>query len=238
VTHTRAAVMPADTRAVLLDGMGTLLALAPPAPALVRALRVEHGLRIAPAAARRAFGAEIDYYRAHHHEGRDAGTLEDLRRRCAAVLRDELPEAVARALSLSQLTAAMLAALRFAAYPDASATLAALRARGLTLAVVSNWDVSLPAVLDAAGLAGMLDAVLTSAAVGAPKPGRAIFQAAIALAGVAPEQAVHVGDSIAHDVIGARAAGVTPILLRRAGGEPEAAPPGVAVISSLAELLT
>jgi len=225
-------------RAVLLDGLGTLLALAPPGPALTRQLRVEHGLQLAEADARRAFAAEIAYYRAHHCEGRDAATLADLRRRCAEVLRNALPAALAGELSIAQLTAAMLGSLRFSAYPDVSATLAALRGRGLALVVVSNWDVSLSAVLADVGLAEALDGVLTSAALGAPKPAVAIFEAALALAGVTPAQALHVGDSLAHDVRGARAAGVAPVLLRRTGAEGSSAPPEVPVISSLAELLT
>ncbi len=224
---------------MLLDGLGTLLALAPPAPAFVRWLRIEHGLRLDEAAAERAFETEIAYYRAHHHEGRDAAALADLRGRCAAVLRQELPEAVVRGLARAQLAEAMLGSLRFSAYADAPPALAALRARGLRLVVASNWDASLPAVLADAGLAGALDGVLTSAAVGAPKPAPAIFAAALALAGVAPEQAVHVGDSLAHDVVGARAAGVAPVLLRRGGARAgRDLAEGVPVIASLAELLT
>jgi putative hydrolase of the HAD superfamily len=218
--------------------LGTLLALAPPAPALVRQLRVEHGLRLAEADAERAFAAEIAYYREHHLEGRDAATLEELRRRCAEVLRDALPATVAGELSSAQLTAAMLGSLRFSADPDAPTVLAALRDRGVALVVVSNWDVSLSAVLADVGLAGALDGVLTSAALGTPKPAAAIFEAALALAGVKPAQAVHVGDSVVHDVRGALAAGVAPVLLRRAGEGGAPPPPEVPVIASLAELLT
>ncbi len=233
-----APILAPRVRAVLLDGLGTLLALAPPWPALVGKLQLEHGLALTEADAERAFAAEIGYYRAHHLEGRDDASLEDLRRRCAEVLRDALPAAVGEALSIAQLTAAMLGSLRFSAYPDALPTLAALRDRGLALVVVSNWDVSLSAVLAHARLAGSLDGVLTSAAVRAPKPAAAIFEAALALAGVEPGQAVHVGDSLAHDVLGARAAGVAPVLLRRAGEGGAQAPPEVPVIASLAELLT
>ncbi len=226
--------------AVLLDGLGTLVALEPPWPALAAQLREAHGVQLAPAEAERAFRAEMAYYRAHHHEGRDAETLGGLRGRCAEELRAWLPADVGKALSAAQLKAAMLAALRFTAYPDAPATLEGLRARGMALVVVSNWDISLPAVLRGVGLGGMVDGVVSSAEVGRPKPGRAIFDAALALAGAPPGRAVHVGDSVEHDVCGALAAGIRPVLLRRgeAEPEPEEALPGVPVISSLAELLT
>ncbi len=227
-----------NVEAVLLDGLGTLVALAPPWPALVEQLREAHGVELAPAAAERAFRAEMAYYRAHHHEGRDAEALEDLRRRCAEVLRARLPAEVGEALSTAQLTTAMLATLRFTGYPDVPAALAGLRARGIALIVVSNWDASLPAVLREVGLEGMVDGVVTSAQVGSPKPDRAIFEAALALAGASPDRAVHVGDSVEHDVHGALAAGIRPVLLSREDAKSDEPPPGVPTISSLAELLT
>jgi putative hydrolase of the HAD superfamily len=224
--------------AVLLDGLGTLVALEPPWPALVERVRDAHSVELSLADAERAFRAEIVYYRAHHHEGRDAQALADLRRRCAEVLRAQLPASVRRALSLAQLTAAMLDALRFTVYPDAPVALAELRARGIALVVVSNWDVSLPAVLRNVGLDGMVDGVVTSAEVGHPKPAPEIFAAALALAGCAPGRAVHVGDSLDQDVRGALAADIRAVLLRRESAAAEMPPRGVPAISSLTELLT
>ncbi|HXB66437.1 MAG TPA: HAD-IA family hydrolase [Solirubrobacteraceae bacterium] len=234
-----------DVDAVLLDGLGTLLALQPPAPALVRLLRERHGVELAAADAERAFGAEIAYYRAHHREGRDPATLADLRRRCAETLRAQLPATAARRLSLAQLTETMLEALRFVAYPDAHPALARLRARGQALVVVSNWDASLPTVLHEAGLGELVDGVVTSAEVGHAKPARAIFDAALGLAGSSPARTVHVGDSIEHDVCGALAAGIKPVLLRRDGaavgagaGVDEAAARGVTPISAPGDAAT
>lgn len=228
-----------EASAVLLDGLGTLVALEPPWPALVAQLREAYGVELYMVDAERAFRAEIAYYRAHHHEGRDVATLEDLRRRCAEVLRARLPAAVERALSLGQLQAAMLSALRFTAYSDAPPALAALRARGASLVVVSNWDASLPEVLRGVGLEGLVDGVVTSAEVGRPKPGRGIFAAALALTGSTPQETVHVGDSVEHDVRGALAAGIQPVLLRRGDAKSDLRPPpGVPAISTLAELLT
>jgi putative hydrolase of the HAD superfamily len=225
-----------DIDAVLLDGLGTLVALKPPWPALAERLRDAHGVELSLLEAERAFRAEIAYYRTHHYEGRDPGTLEDLRRRCAEVLRAQLPVQAVEALSLEQLTAAMLSALRFGVYPDVPATLARLRARGLRLVVVSNWDISLPAVLRNVGLDGMVDGVVTSAEVGHPKPAPEIFTAALALAGCAPERAVHVGDSLDLDVQGALASGVLAVLLCREDAEPKEPPPTVPSISSLVQL--
>lgn len=227
-----------DVDAVLLDGMGTLVALDPPGPRLVERLREAHGVELSLADAERAFRAEVAYYRAHHHEGRDPGALGDLRRRCGKALRAQLPPHAAEALSHEQVTAAMLDALRFGVYPDVPAALARLRFRGLTLVVVSNWDVSLPAVLRDVGLAGLVDGVVTSAEVGHSKPAPEIFTAALALAECAPGRAVHVGDSLAEDIHGARAAGIHAVLLRREEAEHGELPSNVPTIASLAELLT
>jgi putative hydrolase of the HAD superfamily len=229
-------VWQAGIEAVLLDGLGTLVALEPPWPRLVERLRDTHGVELASADAEHAFRAEIAYYRTHHHEGRDQSTLEDLRRRCAEILRAQLPPQAVEALSVEQLGSMMLESLRFATYPDVPAALARLRASGLTLVVASNWDVSLPAVLRNVGLEGMVDGVVTSAEVGHPKPAPEIFTAALALAGCTPEHAVHVGDSLDHDIHGALAAGIRGVLLCRDNADPGEPPPGVPSISSLAQL--
>ncbi len=225
-----------DIDAVLLDGLGTLVALEPPWPRLVERLRDAHGVELSLADAERAFRAEIAYYRTHHHEGRDPDALEDLRRRCAEVLRAQLSPQTVEALSLEQLSTAMLDSLRFGPYPDVPAALTRLRARNLTLVVVSNWDVSLPAVLRNVGLEEMVDGVVTSAEVGHPKPAPEIFTAALTLAGCAPSRAVHVGDSLDQDIHGALAAGISAVLLRRNNAEPGEPPPTVPCISSLAQL--
>jgi putative hydrolase of the HAD superfamily len=131
--------------------------------------------------------------------------------------------------------AAMLAAIRFVPFPEVPGALRALRARGVTLVVASNWDCSLGEVLEQAGLRGLVDGVVTSAQVGAAKPERALFDAALELAGCAPGEAVHVGDSPDGDVAGAAAAGIRAILVERHGdGAP--GPEPAARIRSLAQL--
>jgi HAD superfamily hydrolase (TIGR01549 family) len=205
-------------RAVLLDGMGTLLRLVPPAPALARALAVDE------ATADRAFRAEVDYYVVHHLEGSDPAALGDFRVRCAAVLAEVAGTDPATALD------ALLSSLRFEPWEDAAPSLSALRELGLRLVVVSNWDCSLPDVLAEIGLEPLVDAVVTSAAVGAAKPDAGIFLAALEQAGCAPGQALHVGDSVENDLMGAIGAGLRGMLLDRSGAA------GTATIASLAEL--
>ena len=227
--------LPRPPRAVLLDAFGTLVAMEPPASRLREELARRAGVDVGAAAAEAAFRAEIAFYVEHHLEGRDERSLAELRERCAKVIARSLGDPV---LDLTTVREAMLAALRFRAQPDAVEALLALRERGARLVVASNWDCSLPEVLADAGLRELVDGVVASAVVGAAKPSPLLFERALELAGAAPADTVHVGDSTTHDVAGARAVGAAAVLLdRRAGTEPAPGSAGVPVIRTLRELV-
>jgi putative hydrolase of the HAD superfamily len=194
----------APTRAIFLDALGTLIELEPPWVHLREAL----GDGVPDDRLRAAVRAEMRYYRDHSDEGRDPASLADLRRRCAEVLSAELGRTVD--------ADTLMGAIRFRPYDDAAPALEALRRRGPTLVCVSNWDCSLPAVLERCGLGDALDDVLTSATTGARKPDPEIFRTALEAAGCAPTEALHVGDTPEEDLEGARAAGVRALLLDRA----------------------
>jgi 2-haloalkanoic acid dehalogenase type II len=193
------------TQAVFLDALGTLVALEPPWPRLATALGLADDERL-----RAAMRAEMVHYREHAHEAADAAALARLRAESAALVERELGVRVS--------VEALMSAIRFRAFDDAAPALVGLRKRGLRLLCVSNWDYALPEVLERCGLAERLDGVVTSAAVGAAKPDPAIFAAALELAGCEPAAALHVGDSPAEDIAGARAAGIPALLIDRDGG--------------------
>jgi putative hydrolase of the HAD superfamily len=217
-----------EVRAVLLDALGTLVELQPPAPRLRRLLR-EAGFDVTEEQAAAGFAAEIAYYLDHHLDGSDRERLERLRDRCADELRKglRLPE-----LDHASARRAMLGALEFTAYPDALPALRELRVRGLRLVVTSNWDCSLGEWLRPLGISELVDGVVTSAEVGAAKPSPRVFERALAVAGARPREALHVGDKVDNDVEGAAAAGVRAVLLQRDGGSA----PDVQSIRSLSEL--
>jgi len=112
-----------------------------------------------------------------------------------------------------------------------------LRAAGLRLVVVSNANGRLRAAFDRIGLTPHLDDIIDSFEVGYEKPDPAIFRLALARAGSAPGQAVHVGDLYHVDVIGARAAGVRGVLLDAAGLYGSHDCPRVATLEALALLV-
>jgi putative hydrolase of the HAD superfamily len=217
-----------EVRAILLDALGTRVELQPPAPRLRRLLG-ESGFEVTEQRAAAGFAAEIAYYLDHHLDGSDPERLERLRDRCAEEMR--------RALDIPGLDHAgarhaMLGSLEFTAYPDVIPALRELREDGLRLVVASNWDCSLPAWLEPAGVLQLVDGVVTSAEVGEAKPSPRVFVRALSLAGVEPAQALHVGDKVGNDLAGAAAAGVRGVLIQRDGGPP----PDVEAIGSLREL--
>lgn len=220
--------MTAGVKAVLLDALGTLVELQPPAPRLQRLLG-QAGFQVSEERAAAGFAAEIAYYLDHHLEGSDPERLERLRDRCAEEMRRalELPD-----LDHATARRAMLEALEFRPYPDVLPALAELRERGLTLVIASNWDCSLPDWLGPAGITELVDGVVTSAEVGAPKPDPRLFERALAIAGAPPSEALHVGDNVANDLEGAAAAGVRAVLVQREGELPA----GVEAVRSLREL--
>jgi HAD superfamily hydrolase (TIGR01549 family) len=207
----------------------------PPAPLL----RAELPVPVDPERAETAFRAEIAYYLEHHVEGRDERSLDDLRDRCAAVLRDALGEP---RLDLATVRRAMLASIRFEAYADAAPALRELRARGLRVVVASNWDYTLPTVLARIGLSDLVDRVVTSAELGVAKPDPRFFGRA--LGDLPAESAVYVGDSPANDVGAATAAGMRAVLLRRGerrldavDPDPPARAPSIERLTDLAALI-
>jgi len=225
--------MGRPVRAVLLDALGTLVRLEPPAPRLRQALGCHAGIDVGEAAAARGFEAEIAFYMANHMRGGDVEGLERLRDDCAEVLHEALGIV---GLGRPAVRAAMLESLSFTAFADVVPALADLRGRGLRIVVVSNWDRSLPDALASAGIAELVDATVSSAEVGSAKPDPAPVFAGLELAGVGPDAALFAGDSPDSDLPAARAAGVRGVLVTRGAPAPVATE-SVESLTGLASLL-
>jgi HAD superfamily hydrolase (TIGR01549 family) len=96
-------------------------------------------------------------------------------------------------------------------------TLRMLKERGDRLVVVSNSNGTLRAALTRLGLIAFFDLVIDSAEEGLEKPDRRLFELALSRAGASPSETIHVGDMYYVDVVGARAAGISPVLVDEAG---------------------
>lgn len=81
---------------------------------------------------------------------------------------------------------------------------------------MSNWSPRLPKLLEALGLAARVDVVVCSAIERMEKPDRAIFRRAQEHFGVAPSEALHAGDDLERDLLGAQRAGLRSVLVDHA----------------------
>ena len=102
-------------------------------------------------------------------------------------------------------------------YDDTVPTLQHLRDAGFKLAIVSNWDTPLDPLTERLGIAHYFDIIVAShdARVLSAKPDPHIFNYTLAAVGVSAEEAVHVGDTYEADIVGAKNAGIRPILIDR-----------------------
>ena len=126
-------------------------------------------------------------------------------------------------------------------FDDVVPALDALRQAGFRLGVISNWGWAAPELLHDLQLAAHFEALTISARVGFQKPRPEIFRHALEQLDVRPQEALHVGDSYAADVLGARATGMGVVLIDRDKGERGhgtlETDPGVPVVRDLLELL-
>ncbi len=127
---------------------------------------------------------------------------------------------------------------RWRAYGDVPAAFERLAARGMRVGIISNWDTRLAGILIGLGLGSAVDAVISSAQVGLHKPDPRIFELACDRLGVRADRSAHVGDHYYADVIGARTAGLAPVLIDRHGdGDAPADVPVVTTLDALEDAL-
>lgn len=188
--------------AVTVDAMGTLVELDDPSDRLRVAL-AERGVERPADEVAAAFRAEVEYYLPRTLEGGDEPGLADLRRRCTVVFLEH-----ARAeLDPEEFVPAFVGAIVFRPLPGVKAALGRLTRAGVTLACISNWDISLAPQLERSGLRDAFAEIVSSAEAGAAKPDPTVFAVALERLGVPAARALHIGDGGA-DREGAAAAGI------------------------------
>ncbi|HID62178.1 MAG TPA: HAD family hydrolase [Anaerolineae bacterium] len=225
--------MLSSFKGVFFDAGDTLITADPPVREVALTVASQFFPDLTPslllsalAAARAFFGK---YYVNYSYQEEDR-LLADM----AQVMRTALRETAGVEVDFLPFVKRVRDSIRYRPFPDVLPTLRRLRERGKTLAVVSNWDPALPALLTRLGLAEFFAFILPSAEVGVEKPDGKIFSLALQRLGLEPQEVVHIGDKYEADVAGARAVGITPILLDRKG---KARYRDVICISSLTELI-
>ena len=192
---------------------------------------------------------EMRHYMSRARFAVDQSSYLEIRDECADVfaggLREQNLQVSACKTTLGELISDSAV---YRALPSAAETLAALKNRGASLGVLSNWDFNLPHVLEEAGLARFFDWILPSASAGHEKPAREFFEKGLLLArkkfpNLRPRDCFYIGDHYEKDVLGARNAGFSPLWLVRnqrdlpSGEIHEAKDDNVPVLRSLKDLL-
>jgi putative hydrolase of the HAD superfamily len=218
---------------VFFDAGDTLITADPPLREVALTLATQLFPDLAPPlllsalAAARAFFSQ---YYLHYSSQEEDRLLADM----AQAMRTAVRETADVDIDFLPFVKQVRDAIRYRPFPDVLPTLRSLREWGKTLAVVSNWDPALPTLLAGLGLAEFFAFILPSAEIGVEKPDGRIFSVALQRLGLEPQEVVHIGDSYEADVVGARAVGITPILLDR---EDKARYQDVIRIGSLTELM-
>lgn len=221
-------------RAVLFDAGATLVHPDPPVEAVYAREFAADGARFTEEDLTRALTRAWEEVHAQPAGDRYGGARGEAAFWAAFLnrVRSLLDGGVLSPAGFERLAGHFQSAAAWAVYADVVPTLEDLRRRGAKLAVVSNWDSYLPKLLAALGLDRFFPVVVVSALEGTSKPDPEIFLRACRRLEVRPAEAIHVGDSVAEDLAGARAAGLSALLLDRADGHPQIADR----IRSLAEI--
>ena len=226
-----AVTMMVPYQAVFFDAGGTLLEQCPSPPEVIARLLHERGFsvdevviadeltRATERMARAANGLAV--WRQAMGRVQPSGPTTDSNATWAAIYDAVIAQiGVIDGDDLGTLAADALAQAEHRLFPDVVPVLRRLHSAGLVLGLISNFDVGLGAILDAYELMPYFAVQAVSGADGIAKPDVAVFELAVARAGIPPPACVHVGDELWFDVAPAVRAGMTPVLVDRAGRHP------------------
>lgn len=197
--------------AVTFDVGGTLIECWPSVGHIYAEVAAQDGLHVQPAALNRRFKAAWQAFEGFRHTRAD--WLQLVQRTFDGLA----PPSVIQIL-FPRLYDRFAQPDAWHVYEDVTPLLTALRARGLKLGIISNWDDRLRPLLKALKLEAYFDSIMVSCEVGVCKPAREVFRAACAELGSAPEHILHIGDNREADWQGARDAGLQALHLRRGRG--------------------
>lgn len=230
-------------RAVLFDLVGTLVTVRGSVGSQYARVASRHGVEADPAALDLAFKSATRSAEAIEYTGvspSEAASIEKewWRRLVREVFRRagaEWPAGDEFDVFFDRLFVQFTTAEAWEVYADVRGALDALSEGGIRCGLVTNFDSRVRALLRGTGLERYFPVVAIPALTGYSKPQAGVFRAALLELGVSHDEAVHVGDSLEHDVSGALAAGVKPVWLDRRGRK---APGNLVRITSLDELRT
>jgi putative hydrolase of the HAD superfamily len=227
----------ANIQAITFDAAGTLIRVAEPVGETYSRIAGDLGASLSPAALDAAFHDVFPRMPAMAFPDLDAPAIADAER---AWWRDLVERVVRHAGGIGAFDQYFEALFRhyasgsaWRAYAESHRVLKSARARGLGIAVVSNFDSRLPPILRELGIEDLVDSVIYSTGCGAAKPDERIFRHAMHALGSTPQTTLHVGDSLHADYHGAAGAGMAAVHLSR---RKDATGDGIPSVRHLGEL--
>ena len=213
--------MVAMIKAVFFDFFNTLVYFDPPREKHYADTAAEFGVAISPAAVAAALPEADAWWRSENFRSpikdrEQAAKYDAYRGYGLRILRDA-ETAVTPEQALQTLAKAFSIGFKFKNYGDSLPVLQALKDKNIQMGVISNIGESLDSYLDKAGCTGYFNYNVTSFEAGYDKPQPQIFQLALKRARTTADEALFVGDQYDLDVVGARNAGIKPILIDRNG---------------------
>lgn len=211
-------MIPAGVGAVLFDAVGTLIHPEPPAAVAYALIGRRFRTRLSPIEVSTRFRCA---FRRQEEEDARAGHRTDEERelrRWRAIVAEALDDVEDLDACFAALYDHFAQPAAWRADRRAAEVIAALRQRGLIVALASNFDRRLREVV--AGLPALagIGPLVISSEVGWKKPAPGFFEAACAAVSRPAEQVLLVGDDEENDYHGARRAGLHALLLNPGGG--------------------
>ena len=206
-------------KAVFFDLYQTLIHYHPPREEALSASLARHGIKVAAAGLRRPIIAGDEFFyrenaRKMAGQRTEAETRAMWQQYQVVVLKaagiEPKPELIAGLLADMQRTT-----FERVLFADVLPALKALSGNHLKIGLISNVDKDINPLLDELGLSSYFEVVITSRELAVTKPEPRIFREAVRRAGVAPAEAIYIGDQYEIDVLGARGAGLKALLLDR-----------------------
>lgn len=212
-------------KAVFFDFFNTLVYFDPPREKHYADTAAEFGIRISPEAIATALPGADAWWRSENSRSpikdREQTSKFDAYRGYSLRILKDAEDAVSPDQALQMLAKAFSVGFHFKNFADSLPALQALKNKHVQMGVISNIGEEIDSYLDKAGFTGYFSYNVTSLEAGYDKPQPQIFQLALKKAGVNAVETLFVGDQYDLDAMGARNAGITPILINRdgAGGD-------------------
>ncbi|HSS20778.1 MAG TPA: HAD-IA family hydrolase [Pyrinomonadaceae bacterium] len=203
-----------NTRAILFDFGDTLASLSPTKEELFIQAAASLGVELSLPVVRRAYQI-VDF-----HNKYSSVNVKD-RADFYRSYNEQLCEAIGISSHFDDLQPRLVEHFKehksWQLFEDVLPVLSLIQQKGIPLGLVANWDRDLPELTERLGIKQYFATIVSSQEAGVEKPDPAIFESALRKLSlpVGNDRVLYVGNEYRADVMGARSAGLTPILIDR-----------------------